>query len=76
MRDLPLFRIRISQEDTRGRGLESGQRMRFVDLFGEKVRLCESNCRDLGIVGVVGRAAKACGFEDWAVCVEEALVVA
>lgn len=76
MRDLPLLCIRVSQEDTRGGGLEGGQRVRFVDMFGEKVRLGEGDCRDLGIVRVVGRAAEACGFEDWAVCVEEALVVA
>lgn len=76
MRDLPLLCIRVTQEDTRSGGLEGRQWMRVVDLFGEKVRLGEGDCRDLRIVRVVGRPAKTCRFENWAVSIEEALVVA
>lgn len=75
MGDLPLGSIGVPEENSSGRGFQSVERVRFVDLLGEEVRLGKHNGRKLWVVGLINSSAHVCCLYQRSKLLEKALVV-
>jgi len=74
--DSPFFSIGISKENSSSFVLDRVQRVGLVDFLGEEVGLGKHDTGGGRIVGQICHTSKTLGFDDRAIVLEEALVVA
>ena len=75
MRQAPVLRLRISNENSRVI-FHTPERVVLVDLLGHVYRFCEAHCSDLRVVREIDCLAHVGGLDNGPIFAEESIVIA